>query len=63
MLLYFSVSENNLDTDCISLYLEAASLYLPSRSVTVVIHVLAQNTQYSCTRRLYVLEELVYADV
>ena len=30
MLLYFSVSKNNLDTDCISLYLEAASLYLPS---------------------------------
>ena len=25
MLLYFSVSKNNLDTDCISLYLEAAS--------------------------------------
>ena len=30
MLLYFSVSKSNLDTDCISLYLEAASLYLPS---------------------------------
>ena len=27
----FSVSKTGLDTDCISLYLEAASLYLPPR--------------------------------